>query len=117
MAQLLPLRTKTEPVRKMSPATPYVLIAISNVARAAAFKQVAAESLRLDCVVVRDGDDAVQEMSRRGLPALLIVDLSLPRVDGFTIVRRVRRGTAEHPTHIIVVSAHESLRAAARELS
>ena len=101
----------------MSASTPYVLIAISNVTRAAAFKQVASESLRLESVVVRDGDDALQEMTRRGMPALLIVDLSLPRVDGFTIVRRVRRGSPESQTHIIVVSAHESLRVAARELS
>jgi diguanylate cyclase (GGDEF)-like protein len=101
----------------MPPSTPYVLIAISNVTRAAAFRHVANESLRLETIVVRDGDDAVQEMTRRGWPALLIVDLSLPRVDGFTIVRRVRRGAAEPQTHIIVVSAHESLRVAARELS
>src|SRR4051794_40975780 len=101
----------------MSASTPYVLIAISNVTRAAAFKQVASESLRLESVLVRDGDDALQEMTKRGMPALLIVDLSLPRVDGFTIVRRVRRGSPESQTHIIVVSAHESLRAAARNLS
>jgi diguanylate cyclase (GGDEF)-like protein len=117
MAQPLPITSPFHSIRKMSPATPYVLIAISNLARAATFKQVAAESLRLECVVVRDGDDAVQEMSKRGMPALLIVDLSLPRVDGFTIVRRVRRGSADMPTQIIAVSAHESLRAAARELS
>ncbi len=101
----------------MPPATPYVLIAISNVTRAAAFRHVANESLHLETIVVRDGDDAVQEMTRRGWPALLIVDLSLPRVDGFTIVRRVRRGTPEPQTHVVVVSAHESLRIAARELS
>jgi len=101
----------------MPPSTPYVLIAISNVTRAAAFRHVANESLRLETIVVRDGDDAVQTMTRRGWPALLIVDLSLPRVDGFTVVRRVRRGTPDPQTHIIVVSAHESLRVAARELS
>lgn len=101
----------------MSAATPYVLIAISNVARATTFREAAAESLHLDVAVVRDGEDAIQEMTRRGTPALLIVDLSLPRVDGFTIVRKLRRTPAEHPTHIVVVAAHESLRMAARELS
>ena len=101
----------------MLPSTPYVLIAISNLTRATAFRHVASESLHLESVVVRDGDDAVQELNRRGMPALLIVDLSLPRVDGFTIVRRVRRGVSENQTRIIVVSAHESLRAAARELT
>lgn len=102
---------------KMPTTTPYVLIAISNVARATAFRHVASESLRLESVVVRDGDDAIDEISRRGAPALLIIDLSLPRMDGFTVVRRVRRTASETPTRVIVVSAHESLRAAARELS
>ncbi|MGC4081830.1 MAG: response regulator [Vicinamibacterales bacterium] len=97
--------------------TPYVLIAISNVARANSFRQIASESLRLEGVVVRDGDDAMEEISRRGMPALLVVDLSLPRMDGFTVVRRVRRTPSDTPTRVIVVSAHESLRAAARELS
>jgi two-component system, cell cycle response regulator len=101
----------------MSAQTPYALIAISNANRAAAFRGVATETLRLDAVLVRDGDDALNEIAKRGLPALLIVDLSLPRVDGFTILRRVRRQSSEHQTHVIVVSAHESLRAAARELS
>lgn len=101
----------------MAALTPYVLIAISNVARAAVFREVAAESLRLDVTVVRDGEDAVQEMTKRGTPALLIVDLSLARVDGFTIVRKLRRTPSEHETQVIVVSAHESLRVAARELS
>ena len=40
-----------------------------NVTRAAAFRHVTNESLRLETIVVRDGDDAVQEMTRRGWPA------------------------------------------------
>lgn len=101
----------------MSPSIPYVLIAISNMNRAATFRQVVRETLRMDSALVRDGDDALLEMSRRGLPSLLIVDLSLPRVDGFAVVRRVRRQATEADTRVVVVAAHESLRAAARELS
>jgi diguanylate cyclase (GGDEF)-like protein len=101
----------------MSPPSPYVLIAISNVNRAAAVRTIAAETLRLETIVVRDGDDAVQEITRRGAPAVLVVDLSLPRVDGFTIVRKLRRQMQDRSTHVVVVSAHESLRVAARELS
>jgi diguanylate cyclase (GGDEF)-like protein len=101
----------------MSAPTAYALIAISNLGRAASFRQAVAETLRLDTVVVRDGDDALQEMARRGLPTLLIVDLSLPRVDGFAVVRRVRRQGPDRSLRIIVVAAHESLLSAARELS
>jgi diguanylate cyclase (GGDEF)-like protein len=101
----------------MPASSAYALIAISNLQRAAAFRQIVSETLRLDTVLVRDGDDALQEMARRGLPALLIVDLSLPRVDGFAVVRRVRRQGSEHTPRVIVVAAHESLLAAARELA
>jgi diguanylate cyclase (GGDEF)-like protein len=101
----------------MSAPSAYVLIAISNLNRAASFRQAVADTLHLDTVVVRDGDDALQEMARRGLPSLLIVDLSLPRVDGFAVVRRVRRQGSDRSLRIIVVAAHESLLSAARELS
>ena len=57
------------------------------------------------------------ELARRGAPRLLIVDLSLPRVDGFAVVRKIRRQASDIETRIVVVAAHESLRAAARELA
>jgi diguanylate cyclase (GGDEF)-like protein len=98
-----------------SPA--YALIAISNLSRAAFFRQVVDEALELETVVVRDGDEATAEIGRKGAPRLLIVDLSLPRVDGFAVVRKLRRQGAEADSRVIVVSAHESLRAAARELA
>lgn len=101
----------------MSPSISYVLIAMSNVARATVFRQIVNDTLRRESVLVRDGDEALSEMARRGLPALLIVDLSLPRVDGFAVVRKLRRQASGADTRVVVVAAHESLRAAARELS
>ena len=98
-------------------SSPYALIAIANVTRAASFRQAAAEAFEIDTVVVRDGDEALAEIGRQGPPRLLIVDLSLPRVDGFAVVRKIRRQTPESETRIIVVAAHESLRSAARELA
>jgi diguanylate cyclase (GGDEF)-like protein len=76
-----------------------------------------AEALLLDVVLVRDGDAALQEIIERGAPAVLIVDPSLPRVDGFTVIRSIRREAPHIRTRIIVVSAHESLRTAASELA
>ena len=101
----------------VTPARQYVLVAVSSVSRAAAFQQVAADVLHQEVVLVRDGDDAMQEMARRGVPSLLIVDLSLPRVDGFAVVRKLRRDASDADTRVVVVAAHETLRAAARELS
>jgi diguanylate cyclase (GGDEF)-like protein len=100
----------------MPGSSPYTLIAISNVARAASFREAAA-AFEIDTVVVRDGDEALAEIGRQGPPKLLIVDLSLPRVDGFAVVRKIRRQTPESETRIIVVAAHASLRSAAQELA
>src|SRR5215831_6849147 len=101
----------------MAASSPYALIAISNVTRSACFRQAAADAFELDTIVVRDGEEALAEIARQGAPKLLIVDLSLPRVDGFAVVRKLRRHTPEPDTRIIVVAAHESLRSAARELA
>src|SRR5215471_6115945 len=101
----------------MPGSSPYALIAISNATRAACFRQAAGDAFEIDTVVVRDGDEATAEIGRQGPPRLLIVDLSLPRVDGFAVVRKVRRQATETDTRIIVVAAHETLRAAARDLA
>ena len=94
----------------------YTLIAISNASRAAAWRDVALE-LGHEVVVVRDGDEAQRCITRRGVPLLLMADLSLPRVDGFSLVRHLRRQAPRESTGVIVASAYEPLRAAARELS
>lgn len=96
---------------------PYVLIAVPNVTKAAAFRQAVLDTLALDAVLVRDGEAALQTIVERSLPALLIVDLSLPRVDGFAVIRRIRRQSQDADVRVIVVAAHESLLVAARELA
>jgi diguanylate cyclase (GGDEF)-like protein len=92
-------------------------VAVPNLNRATSIRQLVFESLSLDVLMVRNGDEALQTMMDGGLPALLIVDLSLPRVDGFALVRTLRRQPSGNHTRIIAVSAHESLRSAARSLS
>ena len=101
----------------MPASPPYALVAVPSASRAASFREAVADALELEAVVVRDGDEVSAEIERLGLPKLLIVDLSLPRVDGFAVVRKIRRQAAALDTRIIVVAAHEPLRAAARGLS
>jgi diguanylate cyclase (GGDEF)-like protein len=93
----------------------YVLIAIPNATRAAMWRQVAMEAGH-PVVVVRDGEEAQALIGARGIPALLVTDLSLPRLDGFAVVRGLRQQPRGEMTPVIVVSAFEPLRAAAREL-
>lgn len=104
-------------VSEMTASYAYGLVAVPNVNRSAAIRRAIVDTLTLPLVPVRDGEDALQTIQERGLPALLIVDLSLPRVDGFTVIRRISRMPGGAATRIIVVAAHEPLLEAARELS
>src|SRR5262245_13677957 len=101
----------------MPGSSAYALIAMSSASRATYFRQAVADALEIEALVVRDGDEATSEINRQGPPKLFIVDLSLPRVDGFALVRKIRRQASGIDTRLIVVAAHESLRAAARQLA
>jgi diguanylate cyclase (GGDEF)-like protein len=94
----------------------YILIAMPNVNRGAAYRAVVSEAA-YDTVLVRDGEEARQELARRGPPALMILDLSLPKVDGFELLREVRKKSSRAQTAAIVVSGHAPIRAVARRLA
>jgi diguanylate cyclase (GGDEF)-like protein len=94
----------------------YILIAIANTGRAAAVRTLALEYCP-NVVLVRDGHDAIQHMDGAGPPRLLITDLSLPRVDGFAVLRHLRSGAGSARASAIVVSSHESFRTAALKLA
>jgi diguanylate cyclase (GGDEF)-like protein len=104
--RMVPLRQRNQ----------YILIAMPNVTRATAFRAAVAGS-GYDAVVVRDGEEARQEFTRRGAPVLLILDASLPKVDGFELLRELRQLASRQDAAAIVVSGHAAIRTAARRLS
>jgi CheY-like chemotaxis protein len=55
--------------------------------------------------VVTDGVEAIESL-RAQPSALMMLDLMMPRMDGFEVLRELRRGSAPRPGHIIVMSAH-----------
>lgn len=94
----------------------YILIAMPNQNRAGAIR-AAITAPGCEAVLVRDGEEARQEMARRGPPLLLILDLSLPRVDGFEVVRELRKLAPRTQSGIIAVSGHSSIRTAAQRIA
>jgi CheY-like chemotaxis protein len=56
-------------------------------------------------VLAVDGEQAV-ELARAERPDLILMDLGLPRVDGWEATRRLKADPATRPTPIIVLSAH-----------
>ena len=97
-------------------APEYILIVIVNTARASAVRNLALDFCP-DVVLLRDGQSAVEHLDRAGPPRLLITELSLPRVDGFGVLRHLRRSSAGARASAIVVSSHDSLRSAAMKLA
>jgi diguanylate cyclase (GGDEF)-like protein len=94
----------------------YVLIAMPSVNRAAAVR-AAITAGSFEIVVVRDGEEARQQIVRRGAPVLLILDLSLPKIDGFELLRELRQHATPGEAGAIVVSGHSAVRAAAKRLA
>lgn len=56
-----------------------------------------------DVIVARDGAEGV-EMAGRERPDLVLMDLSLPVIDGWEATRRIKAGTSGIP--VIALSAH-----------
>ena len=64
-------------------------------------------------VVTRNGDEAKAMLQRRELPVLLVANLSLPRIDGFSLVAELRRVSgADGPAAVVISSSKDSTAAA-----
>ena len=58
-------------------------------------------------IEARNGQEAV-EVAKAEQPALILMDLSLPIIDGLAATRLIRKIPAAEKTPIIAVSAHDS---------
>lgn len=57
-----------------------------------------------DVSVARDGDEALR-LSREARPDLVVLDIMLPRVDGFEVCRRMRADPLLRDTRILFLTA------------
>jgi len=102
--------------RPMASRGNYILIAMPNVTRATAFRATI-DVGEYETVLARDGHEAQQEIAKRGQPLLIILDLSLPKVDGFELLTQLRQTSKASETAVVVVSGHATMRAAARRMA
>lgn len=56
-------------------------------------------------LIARDGQEGI-DMAQREMPALIIMDLSLPVIDGWESTRRLKAGPETRHIPIIALSAH-----------
>jgi len=62
-----------------------------------------------DVVAAEDGVQAI-DMALKNRPDLIFVDLELPRLDGISVIRNIRRSTKLRRVPIIIVSGHDPSR-------
>ncbi|MCE9670466.1 diguanylate cyclase [Myxococcus stipitatus] len=94
---------------------PYALIAEPDPHRAAGLLSLVAGE-GLEGVLARDGAEAQEVVRQRNAPALLVTDLALPRVDGFTLLTWLRERKDASATQVVVVTAFDELRVRAWQL-
>jgi DNA-binding response OmpR family regulator len=68
-----------------------------------------------DVMVVRDGEEAVSR-AREAEFDLILLDLMLPRKDGFAVCRELRRGGLRTPIIMLTARAHEAEKVLGLEL-
>jgi CheY-like chemotaxis protein len=93
----------------------YALIADPD-ADAASLYAAAARDEGLTYVSVRDGALALAVLGKRGVPQLLVTEITLPGLPGCELIARVRGNPGGEGTAVIVVSADRALRERAAEL-
>jgi CheY-like chemotaxis protein len=88
----------------MSADTGFILV----VEDIAAVRELVEVQLKLRGYAVRtarDGQDALEAIAAAGVPALVISDILMPRMDGFALAHRLRREPATAHVPIIFLSA------------
>jgi len=56
-------------------------------------------------VVTSDGQSGI-EMARTMLPSIILLDIQLPKMDGYDVAKAIRRVASLHETRIIAVTSY-----------
>jgi CheY-like chemotaxis protein len=94
------------PARKPGGKTPTALLVEDN----ANERQLLAQFLRgagMEVATAGDGTDALDYLHSRPRPDVVLLDMGLPRCDGATMVRALRRDPAYDGLKIFAVSGHD----------
>ena len=93
----------------------YALIADAEPAEAGIVTQ-AFQAGGLSYLVVPDGADALAALDDRGVPQILVTDITLARVDGIALIAHLRGLPGGKAIPVLVISADRAARDRASEL-
>ena len=105
----LELKPRAEAVRQQEPAPRsdgVILIVEDNRTNALILRTMLQKS-GYEAVVATDGAEGV-EMADRLKPRLVLLDLHMPRLDGFAAAAEIRRRAGRHAPAIVAVTANVS---------
>jgi diguanylate cyclase (GGDEF)-like protein len=105
----------TETDRGRPSRAAYALIAEPDHRRAALYRDLV-EVAGLEVLITRNGDEAKAMLKRRELPALVVANLSLPRLDGFALLAELKRVAPSNGPPVLVISSSKELSGAAWNL-
>jgi DNA-binding response OmpR family regulator len=63
---------------------------------------------QFNCVVARDGREAIEYLRENDLPWILVLDLEMPEMSGLQVIREIRKDECYDSIIILVLSSKES---------
>lgn len=88
----------------------YVLVAEPERALAATIARIVASVTSLPVRIVTDGNDGHNVLAAQGPPEILVTELTLPKRDGFSLVRGLRRADPARRARVVALSSFPAVR-------
>ena len=91
---------------KVADATPPLVLVVDDAADARALYGEYLEYLGFRVETAENGSQAIQSARRERRPAIIIMDLAMPEVDGFQAIKRLKSDPLTADIPIVALSAH-----------
>ena len=83
------------------------LVADDNATERAALQEIFKTQAGWELITTNDGQDALDRLHAGLRPDLLLIDLRMPKLDGFTLIQRIREDASLRKLRVVVVSGDQ----------